>query len=942
MDDLEHALRQHGAALRRIARDLVGAADAEDVVQETALQALQAPSPAAGARPGFLFTVARRMAFRHRRARLRRLAREAEVARDPVEHPEGATDHGEALRTLTDAVVALPEPYRGAVYARYLQEQAPTAIAAALGVPVGTVKTRLKRGLAMLRERLHARCRERGEDWRSGLVLAFALPRATTSTASMAAAAAGGVVMTMTWKILAATVTVAALAAWFAMSPPEAPLWPQAADAAHVAAAAQRSQVADADQVAAERVAPGAAASPRTGDDTVAQAVTVRGRCVDAGGAPLGDVPISCFDGEETGRSVASLRTAVDGTFAWTTTSLPKGGELMLGRRGLVRRTETIAAVVAPAERDLGDLVLAPACHVLGRIVDAEGAAVPDLRIAFTAEPLGYPVGHGKAKSDGSFTLEEGLPLGTYRVDVENQRVQVPIVALANSPDQTVTVTLQRLGDEDMLRGVVVDEAGSPISGALVLAVPPGTSPRGPAFSNSRGEFQILRLPEDSPMCSLTIAAEGYESPTGETTFAWGRQNIRIVLARGGIAAIQVVRASDDTPVERFAVAFRAIEGLIVQGDFPAVEQHPQGIVTRTPLSGSQCQVLLQPDDPRLAALVANVPIVPHPAQPTILRLADLEPRRLRVQHGDGSPVPATVVNVLMVCCDPSRIAIAPIVTVDHMPAGNLGGSLIVATTTTDEHGEATVQVPIGHTVDLQLVPKDRAPARQNNLALTPDAPLVVTLAGGATVRGRLGPDFIWPELRRLAGAEHDATRVLLPTLTLRDPDQRAAPLGQGWSCSPDGTFERVGLPAGRWRLVVCVRSFAGLRDLEVDGGVLDLRDDTVTTCDVDLSRLQPGTLRGRVVRDGKPVAFTPFALRQPPVEPATVAASEFRITTDGDGCFTITLPHGIWELRDPADPTMPSDAWPAAETRAESAIGQTTYQTFLLPPARPAAEKAR
>ena len=55
----------------------------------------------------------------------------------------------ETQRRVVDAVMALDEPYRTVVVYRYFDDLPPKEIAARLGVPVGTVKTRLKRALKM-------------------------------------------------------------------------------------------------------------------------------------------------------------------------------------------------------------------------------------------------------------------------------------------------------------------------------------------------------------------------------------------------------------------------------------------------------------------------------------------------------------------------------------------------------------------------------------------------------------------------------------------------------------------------------------------------------------------------------------------------------------------------------------------------------------------------
>jgi RNA polymerase sigma-70 factor (ECF subfamily) len=57
-------------------------------------------------------------------------------------------------RAVVDAVLALPEPCRVAVLLRFFDELPPREIAERVGAPVETVRTRIKRGIELLRTRL--------------------------------------------------------------------------------------------------------------------------------------------------------------------------------------------------------------------------------------------------------------------------------------------------------------------------------------------------------------------------------------------------------------------------------------------------------------------------------------------------------------------------------------------------------------------------------------------------------------------------------------------------------------------------------------------------------------------------------------------------------------------------------------------------------------------
>lgn len=248
---LERELLQHAAALRSLARVLVGAGDADDLVQETTLAVLRRPPPRPGQLGGLLATVVRQLASKLRRGRSRRLRREAAAAKAeavPAADHELAR-HEVVERTLRE-LLTLPEPYRETLLQRFFADCTPAAIATRGGVPVETVKTRLKRGLAMLRARLEARG---GKDWRPALAGAFGLGRDATIGAA-AAANTGAIVMGTGTKILlgGAVVTLAAAVSWLVtlepppVAPSEAPVRREhAATVAHGARDGGGAQPAD-------------------------------------------------------------------------------------------------------------------------------------------------------------------------------------------------------------------------------------------------------------------------------------------------------------------------------------------------------------------------------------------------------------------------------------------------------------------------------------------------------------------------------------------------------------------------------------------------------------------------------------------------------------------------------------------------------------------------
>ena len=192
---------RHSAALRRLARRLVAGPDqAEDLVQSAYLAALERP-------PRRLTLAWLARVVRSRAVDRSRRAARWEGSATPPEPTEDLDAAGIAQRLelyglLSAAVRELPEPLRRAVYLRYFEDRSPTEIAAALDLPVKTVKTRLYRATERLRETLERRWGSDG--WHAALVALGA----SSPTVPVAMAAAGGALVMMKKVALGAVVAL--------------------------------------------------------------------------------------------------------------------------------------------------------------------------------------------------------------------------------------------------------------------------------------------------------------------------------------------------------------------------------------------------------------------------------------------------------------------------------------------------------------------------------------------------------------------------------------------------------------------------------------------------------------------------------------------------------------------------------------------------------------
>lgn len=153
----------YSVALRMLRRH----EDAEDLVQETFVRMFKALDRYDPERPfpAWLFTIASRLCIDHlRRRKVRPIsltqhdAEENEEWTLEVEDPglkpdETAVHHEEEGRTQ-DLIDSLPEHYRIVVIMRHQQDLSYEEIAEALHLPLGTVKARIHRARALLKDRI--------------------------------------------------------------------------------------------------------------------------------------------------------------------------------------------------------------------------------------------------------------------------------------------------------------------------------------------------------------------------------------------------------------------------------------------------------------------------------------------------------------------------------------------------------------------------------------------------------------------------------------------------------------------------------------------------------------------------------------------------------------------------------------------------------------------
>lgn len=135
-------------------------AEGEDVLQEVFVRVWEEPerySPARGSVGAWLVATVRSRAIDRLR---RRGARERATERASDAAPRFATAPGRPSSTVAMAVQLLPVDQRQVIELAYFEGLTQTDIAERLGLPLGTVKSRLRLGMGKLREAFEAMARE--------------------------------------------------------------------------------------------------------------------------------------------------------------------------------------------------------------------------------------------------------------------------------------------------------------------------------------------------------------------------------------------------------------------------------------------------------------------------------------------------------------------------------------------------------------------------------------------------------------------------------------------------------------------------------------------------------------------------------------------------------------------------------------------------------------
>lgn len=539
--------------LRKLALGLVGADDADDVVQDTLVRAIERPPRARSKLTHWMSIVLRNHARKRAVRDRRRREREARVARPEQDSGDDSSRFRTCARVVA-AVDALPSKYREVITMRFFDELPPRAIAERLGVPVNTVRTRTARALERLRATLDA---EHGGDraaWMAVMV-PFADPN-TQIAAGTTAVGTGAIIVEAKTKLAVAGALV--LGAGIAVT---ALFWNPARIEERAAERPEAVESARGRHVGSELVDPATdAADADLGSDPVRRTVTgddwtLRGvaRTADGSPTPAGvRLRVSAFDGLAAGAAkfTDTVTTEPGGSFAWHTE--PPAETVTLVFESADGRwhcdDNRCVAVAGRQPPQHVRLELARLDRLLrGRVTDAEGRPVAGARLRAGIRS------HARSDADGLYELAFGTTQDrvSVRAHAPGFRFHAETIDLATR-DRVVAHDIT-LAPGFRAHGTVRDESGSPIAGATVYAF---RSFSAKTTSDADGRFEISWIDPALTNEHLSVRHPLHRDASAAFDVRGESVEVDVVMTRGATCRGVVVTPAGE-PVEGAFVYWR-------------------------------------------------------------------------------------------------------------------------------------------------------------------------------------------------------------------------------------------------------------------------------------------------------------------------------------------------------------------------------------------------
>ena len=919
---------------------------AEDLLQTTFLEAMRCARHYDARLPllPWLSRILTNQARKLQRSR-RRAPDPARLRGEGAEDPFAAVHGREVTAAVQQALGQLPLGYRQVLTLRLVHELPPSAIAHALGCPPETVKTRLKRGMALLRRHLPKGL---------GVLLAVAASNGRGLAAVRADVLAGAakVSRVLPWTLASIgvlamkqvltgvlVVMVLALVGWWGSEACSAP--PVAAPPV-----GEVAQAVVADSPAGEPAAPATVVRQEVSGTAAVARVVFRGRCVEAAsGVPLAGcrAELWCQPGrsdlarvsfEESHDASVVAQTAADGCFELST-GFVAGTTYMLrvGDRGHISRRGEFGPWQQGHEMELGDLLLRPGVQLSGRVVDRKGHPVPGVSFNLRADATyaryealpDAAFWRLRSGADGGYATDAAIASGRLELWWDSRSLPAPRsmawidLPAVNGP-QVMDLVFPVEDEAQTIRGRAVDQDGHPVPLLDLRALGGGTM--GIGETNAGGRFAIHRIePFDAAVrgpveLTLDDPNEGFEL-CEPVVCTWGDGE---VILRVHAAQVLTVRAVDSRTGE-LVHDFEVLCGDVVSGAAgtqvlarrPPVRRQADGGCT---LSLTAADHLLQvlPHDPALGPS----PVVrrkPSDGDEWRIELPLVRSTGVLVVASDGRPIAGTEVWALL-AGDPAAAAEVPESRSLQLRAWDRWARYGISDQpidhgSTDREGRVALRTVAGAAMVFTALGPGHTP-KAIQVPATEAEDVRIEVERGASLRCRFTPAAVvaayspTAQLQQWGSRLADGDRKLLYRqlqMQLHVDRVEAEQQRDRWQSRSTGTVDREGvclcdgLLPGHYEVVLEARRPFGSRDgmlVYLPLGTVLLADGETTDVERDLSSLTPCRVRAQVFLNGEPWRGLTGSL-ETRLGSGHVSTS---VGTDGDGRFEVEIVPGAARLR--------------------------------------------
>ena len=548
--------------------------EAEELVQQTFLAALEHREGWDDSRPllpwllGILLRLQR--AERRRRALARDRATPADLdalASSSEVDPAQRAEDAELSAALAAAIESLPETSRDVLTLRLVHGLEPAQIAHALGRPLETVKTQLKRGKERLREALPRSLAALVVLDSDGLssMRHTVLRAAGESIAGSSLALAGGTLVMK--SLLTLSVALVLAGAWW-WSRGEAGTAVRAPEPVSASATAGGEPLAQPEVMKPQLAASRESLSPATGTSAL-HVELAQLTCLalwDSDGTPAVGVTVLLW---HTGlSSVVPVKPLAvsDAEGLVRFEDLPPGHALVASDRGGQLEFE-LAAGENPLE-----LRIPAGLLVDGLVLDEQEQPVPlaELWISDTYVISGDGLWCARADGAGRFTLRDVEPSRALAARIPGRAPGEGVWLGRSAPGERVEVTLHLGTAGPRVRGRVRDEQGLPVVNAYVIAghmVDPRrfgrdkqmyiTPPPQGTTTDAEGRFAFAAVPAAGPALSLWVGAGGFAVAHEELTLETPETWVDVTLTAPA-SVTGVVRAEDGGPLSGVEITAQA------------------------------------------------------------------------------------------------------------------------------------------------------------------------------------------------------------------------------------------------------------------------------------------------------------------------------------------------------------------------------------------------